>query len=293
MPIQFDNFDQQKVDRLKNHLTAMAEKGKAKHYEIFVDGLKAVTKTDEPSEFDGYEDYMTADTEQIKIIIYNSSSSPRNDQYVFMVKARSRDEATNIGLNGFEVKSFSKNSLSDWRQTQNLKTAEGMEIATLKRENLELRKELQESQEYADELAEAIEAAKANGNKIGGVHWGEVFSVALEGLVRRNTHIIAQIPAAAGLAGLIDKDNNRSDTPEENAEVSFKKKETTSNNAPVLTEQEKEFIRLFRELEKLFNQDEIGQAMQILDALSKDKTQIQPVLELLSEGEEEEEQEEQ
>ncbi len=296
MPIQFDNFDQQKVDRLKNHLVAMAEKGKAKHYEIFVDGLKAVTKTDEPSEFDGYEDYMTIDTEQIRIIIYNSSSSPRNDQYVFMVKARNRDEANNIGLNGFEVKSHSKNSLSEWRQKQTLKTSEQMEIAALKRENAELRQELQETEEYADQLAAAVEAAKANGNKIGGVHWGDVVSVALEGLVRRNTHLIAQIPAVSGLAGLIEKDNNRIESPQENAEVSFKKKETStnanaSNNAPALTDEEKQFIGLFRELEKLFTEDEMGQVMQILDALSKDKTQLQPVAELLYEDEQEEQEE--
>ncbi len=294
MPIQFDNFDQQKVDRLKSHLAAMAEKGNAKHYEIFVDGLKAVPKTDEPSEFDGYENYMTIDTEQIRIIIYNSSSSPRNDQYVFMLKARNRDEANHIGLNGFEVKSYSKNSLTEWRQQQNIKTAEQMEIAALKRENNELRNELQEADEYADKLATAVEAAKANGNKIGGVHWGDVISVALEGLVRRNTHIIAQIPAVSGLAGIIEKDNNRIDTPQENAEVSFKKKEssnTFTNTAPAFTEQEQAFIRLMRELEKLYTEEEMGQVMMILDALSKDKSQLQPVAELLSETEEEQEEE--
>lgn len=294
MPIQFDNFDQQKIDRLKNHLVAMAEKGKAKYYEVFVDGLKAVPKTDEPSEFDGYEDYMTIDTEQIRITIYNSASSPRNDQYVFMLKARSRDEANNIGLNGFQVKSYSKNSISDWRQQQNVRTAEQMEIAALKKENAELRNDLQEAEEYADKLANAVEAAKANGNKIGGVHWGEVFSVAIEGLVRRNTHIIAQIPAVSGLAGIIEKDNNRIESPQENAEVSFKKKESSlpnNNTAPALTEQEQAFVNLMRELEKLFTEDEMGQIMQILDTLSKDKTQLQPVAELLNETEEEQEEE--
>lgn len=289
MPIQFDNFDQQKVDRLKSHLVAMAEKGKAKHYEIFVDALKAVPKTDEPSEFDGYEDYMTADTEQIKICIYNTASSPRNDQYVFLIKARNREEATNLGLNGMPVKTFSRNSVSEWREAQDRKTAEGLEILSLKKENAELRRELAESEEYADTLASAVEAAKANGNKIGGVHWGEVLSVAFEGIVRRNTHIIAQIPAVSGLAGIIEKDNNRTELPQENAEVSFKKKETATHNEPALTTEEKEFVKLFHELQKHFTEDEIGQVMQILDAFSKDKSQLQPVLELVQEGEAEEE----
>ena len=283
MPIQFDNFDQQKIDRLKNHLVAMAAKNNAKQYEIFVDALKAVPKTDEPSEFDGYEDYMTPDTEQIKIIIYNTAASPRNDQYVFLLKARNREEATSLGLNGMPVKTFSRNSASEWRETQERKTAESLEILSLKKQNAELLRELAESEEYADQLAAAVEAAKENGNKIGGVHWGEVVSVALEGLVRRNTHIIAQFPAAAGLAGIIEKDNKHIEAPQENAEVSFKKKEDVVNE-PALSAAEKKFLELFHELQKFFDESEIGQVIEILDALSKDKTQLQPVLELVQEA---------
>lgn len=295
MPIQFDNFDQQKIDRLKNHLSAMAEKGKAKHYEILVDGLKAVPKTDEPSEFDGYEDYMTIDTEQIRIIIYNSTSSPRNDQYVFMLKARNRDEANNIGLSGFEVKTYSKNSLGEWRNQQRIKSVEQMEITSLKKENAELQEEIDEYVEQINTLNKLVQEAKANGNKLGGIHLGDIVSVAFEGLVRRNTHIIAQIPAVSGLAGIIDKDNNRSESPEENAEVSFKKKDTgqsDSNPQPVLTEEEQAFIRLMRELEKRYTEQEMGTVMEILDALSKDKTQLQPVAELLMEAQENDLQEE-
>jgi hypothetical protein len=285
MPIQFDNFDQQKVDRLKNHLVAMAAKNHAKHYEIFVDALKAVPKTDEPNDFDGYEDYMTPDTEQIKIVIYNTASSPRNDQYVFLMKARNREEATNLGLSGMPVKTFSRNSASEWREAHQRKTTEAMEILALKKENAELRKELTEAEEYADTLAAAVEAAKENANKIGGVHWGEVLSVALEGLVRRNTHIIAQIPAVSGLAGLIEKDNSRPAPVQENADVSFKKKEKVAE--PAWNEQEKEFVNLFKELQKHFDEHEIGQIIEILDAFSKDKSQLQPVLELVQQNEEE------
>ena len=69
MPIQFDKFDQQKVDRLKSHLEAQAKRSSAKFYEIYVDGLKAVQKTDDPNDFEGYEDYMTAETKEIKIVL--------------------------------------------------------------------------------------------------------------------------------------------------------------------------------------------------------------------------------
>src|SRR3954466_10428259 len=81
MPIQFDKFDQQKVDNLKTHLDSSAKKGTPKTYEIHVDGVKAVMKTDDPNEFYNYEAYMKEDTNEIKVIIYGSNNSPRNDQY--------------------------------------------------------------------------------------------------------------------------------------------------------------------------------------------------------------------
>lgn len=290
MPIQFDNFDQQKIDRLKNHLIAMAGKGKAKHYEIFVDALKAVPKTDEPSEFDGYEDYMTPDTEQIKICIYNTSLSPRNDQYVFLLKARNREEANSLGLSGTPVKTYSRNSLSEWREAQEKKSAEAIEIANLKKTISELRQENAELEEENEQLAAAVLAAKENGNKIGGVHIGDIVSVALEGLVRRNTHIIAKIPGASELAGLIEKDNTKTpELPEENKEVSFKKKEAAPTQ-PVLTPQEKEFIALFHELHKHFTPQEITQIIELLDEMSKDKTILNDVLEYITGEESEEEQ---
>ncbi len=292
MPIQFDTYDQQKIDRIKTHLATMAEKGKAKTYEIYVDALKAVPRTDEPSEFDGYEDYMTADSEQIKIIIYNSALSPRNDQYVFVLKARNREDAITQGLNGFPARTFTHNSLGAWRENLIHKDAQSLEIAGLKKENAELRRELAEAEEYADTLAEAVEAAKANGNKIGGVHWGDVLSVAVEGLVRRNTHLLKKIPAVSGLAGIIEQDNQRTDTePETNSEVTFKKKEETTIHEPVMSPQEQEFLLLFREMQKHFQENEIEQVLEILDMFSKDKSQITPVLELLQEGEEESEEE--
>lgn len=292
MPIQFDNFDQNKIDRLKNHLTAMAEKGKAKFYEIFVDTLKAVPKTDEVSDFESYEDYMNADTEQIKLIIYNSALSPRNDQFVFLVKARNREEAMNLGLSGMPIKKFSRNNVNEWREENKFKGEQYQENLRLKRELNEYRKELEEKETYIEQLEELIEKAKKNGNKIGGVHIGDVLSVAFEGLVRRNTHLIAKFPAASGLAGIIEQDNQRLETnptptTTEEAEVNFKKKETTVA-PPVLNEQEQAFLNLFKELEKQFTEDELGLVMEVLDAFAKDKTSLQEVLDFLQDVSEEE-----
>lgn len=285
MPIQFDTFDQHKIDRLRGHLETLSGNGKAKFYEIHVDNLTAVPKTDEPKEFDGYEDYMTPGTNQVKIKIYNSGASPRNDQYVFSMKAKDTAEALSMGLEGLNVRSYSGKEVEQLRQQKARKDRSEEEVEELENEVMELKNELIEKDEYIDKLEKAIEEAKANGNKIGGFHVGEILSVALEGIVRRNTHLIAQVPVLHGLAGIIDKDNQRTDmpAPEPASEVSFQKK-TAAPETPSLTEQEKEFINLYREISRHFTEAEIGQLIRILDELSRDKTQIIPVLELLQEA---------
>jgi len=73
MPVTNDNYDQLKIDKLKYFLEEMASKGHARPFEIFVDSLKVIPKTDDPKEFDNYEYYMNEDTEKVRILIYNSN----------------------------------------------------------------------------------------------------------------------------------------------------------------------------------------------------------------------------
>jgi hypothetical protein len=288
MPIQFDNFDQGKVDRLKNHLVAMASKNKAKFYEVFVDNLKAVPKTDEPNEFDGYEDYLTPDSVQVKIVIYNSGSSPRNDQYVFVLKARDRAEALDLGLSGTPVQSFSFNDISEWREKHRVKSAEQLEIQRLKRENSELRGVVNERDEQIAQLSELVQQAKDNGNKLGGIHLGSILSYAAEDLLKRNKDSLNKIPLIGEtLSGIFGENNETkqiSSPPAEESEVSFKRKDEVSAapiNQPTLTEEEKEFVAFFKELRNYFNEDEMGLVIEILELLSQDKTQIPVIVQLL------------
>ncbi len=286
MPIQFDKFDQQKVDRLKTHLEAQAQKGNSKFYEIFVDSLKAVQKTDEPDEFDGYENYMTADTSQIKIVIYNSGTSPRNDQFVFSMKAKNPQEALELGLDGVSFKMLSKNELSELKTNRENHLAESQVIQELNEDIEDLNKELDEKDSYISLLEQGIEKAKANGNKIGGINLSTVLAEGLEGLLRKNTHIIAQVPALEGFAKLIDQDTQQQQgvsTPTVEAEVSFTKKTAGTSEGSALTESETHFLSLFRQLQKTFTEQEIYTVIEILDRLSLDKKLIAPVLVLLEE----------
>ena len=285
MPIQFDKFDQQKVDRLKIHLEAQAQKGHPKFYEIFVDNLKAVQKTDDPNQFEGYEDYMTSETAQIKILIYTSGVSPRNEQYVFSMKAKNPQEALEMGLDGVALM-LTKSELSELKLNRDIQLAESELVQQLNAEIEKLDAQLEEQSNYVALLEQGIEQAKANGNKLGGIDLGVIITEGLDGLLRKNTHLIGQIAGLDGVAKIIDKDTLQQQLPparQENAEVSFTKK-TATNSSPALSEEETHFLSFFSELQKNCSEEELCEVIEILHRLSQDKTQIEPVIELLNQS---------
>ena len=281
MPTQLAKFDQNKIDLLKSHLVLSAQRNTPKFYEIFVDTLKAVPKTDNPEEFEGYEDYISPDSSFVKIVIY-SGLSPRNDKYFFSFKAQTQQEAFEDGLDGIAVKTYSHSELEKIKIEKAIKTSEQEEIKTLKKQVEELNSTLEQKQAHIERCEKGLQIAKENGNKIGGIHAGDVISRAVTGIIKQNSQAIEKVTGIDGLAGIIDNTGS-SVSPQESApdtEVTFKRKEATPE-VSTLSDQEKEFLKLCKVLQSHFTEPEMASVMSILDTLSKNKSQIQPVLELL------------
>ncbi len=295
MPVQFDTFSQGKIDGLKTHLETAASKGKAKSYEIWVDGLQVIPRTEEPSEFDNYEEYLTADSHQIKVVIYCTDKTNRNDKFIFSLKAKNPQEAIDMGIAGLPVKVFQSNrEIDQWRQKQTVKNEQSREMLELRNEIDGLNDLLDEKQKYIQELESVVQEAKANGNKIGGFNLGAIAAEGLELLVRRNTKYMREWPGFSGIADRIDEDTkarkiDTSKIPEAQAEseVTFKKKDSAGDGI-ILTDQEKELLNFFKQVQKHFSQDEFEKVIEILDYLNKDKTELDAVLDYLKDEEKEE-----
>src|SRR4051812_34250329 len=108
MPIKFDSYDQLQIDSLKTVLDSNVELGRPKSYEIHVDQTKAVSKTTDVNQFYKYEDFMTPSTCSVRFVFFCPNNSPRNDQYVFVLKANSPQDALNKGLDGVVHQVFNK-----------------------------------------------------------------------------------------------------------------------------------------------------------------------------------------
>lgn len=272
MPVTTEQYDQLKIDKLRHFLEAQAEKGMAKPFEIFVDNLKVVAKTDDPKEFDSYEFYMNEDTERVRILIYNSNLSPRNDQYCFMVQKTIGSKSLN-GLG--EIESIVQEKLAARDREY--------EMNRLKEELEAAKQDLEETEEYAEKLEKEIQDLKQNKFKLGNINVAEFASAALENIVRRNPQILSKLPGGAALAGFVEQDNkeqearmlNQQTGPEPN--VSFQKE-----TAPEITEEEKRYLAYLKAFEKNLNQEQAEMFNLILQAMINDPSIIPTILDLIT-----------
>ena len=272
MPVNNENFDQLKIDKLKHFLEDMSGKGQARPYEIFVDSLKVVPKTEDPKDFESYEYYMNEDTEKIRILIYNTNLSPRNDQYNFFVQKNKHDKAMN-GLG--EIDNIIQEKLAARDKEY--------EYSRLKEELEEIKVQLEEAEEYSETLVAELDDLKKNRFKLGNFNMGEFASLALEGIVRRNPQMLLKIPGGEALAGLIEQDNADqrktpaiSQVPE--GEVSFQKK---SGAGEPLNEEQKRYAAFLSQLEQTFNEAQLADVMLIIQRLAEEPAKLTAVKQLL------------
>jgi hypothetical protein len=275
MAITSETYDQLKIDKLKLYLQTQADRNAARYYEIYVDNLKAVHKTSDIQEFDSYEDYMTEDTDRIRILVYSTNpQSPRNDQYVYRMKKQNEEKTVvqQQGLSGIEI----ENRMEEKLQTHR----ERWEHEALVKELEQTKQQLKESEEYAEKLVAELAVYRSKKMHWGNVNLGEFASVVVEGIVRRNPQMVAKLPGGEALAGIIEDDNREraTTTPTPETEVSFKKKSDT----PELSEEEKGYLNFMRGIAESFDDEEIIILTQVITKLEEDSTQLKPVAELLN-----------
>jgi hypothetical protein len=282
-----EKYDLVKIERLKHFLESATEKGRPKFYEVFVDNLKAVDKTSDPEAFDEYLVYMSDDTRMVKVLIYTSTENcPRNDKFIFTVTSqeKERDDKRRQELSGFEIEEKIQSVVQQEREKMNTEL--------LKKELQEIKEELEEAETYIEDLEKKLVEAK-NTKVSAKENFGEVVSLALESIVRRNTHLLSGIPMIGqGLAGVVEQDNKRlEDTALNSASaiqernVTFKRvvndDEDKASAKSTISKEDGETLDYFKTLREAFSGEEMVQVLQIIGVLSYQKESIPSVLELL------------
>ncbi|MBN8877055.1 MAG: hypothetical protein J0I32_05870 [Sphingobacteriales bacterium] len=258
MPITTEKYDQLKIDKLKHLLTELAAKGQARPFEIFVDGLKVVPKTEDVKEFENYEYYINEDSEKIRILIYYSLTSPRNDQYVYYIQ-RGRIEKPLSGLGELDGIIQEKLEARDREH----------EARQIKQELEETKKQLEEAEQYAELLEKQLEQANSNKHKLGKLDLVELGSLVLERMAAKNAGALERM----GLGGIVAAPVTEAIA--EPVAASFEKQQHAH-------QPEQRHIELFQQLESVFNNEQLEIVMQIIGKFATEPTHLQTVASLLN-----------
>lgn len=262
--ISKQKYDQGKMDKLAEYLRIYHQKDQPLDYEIIVDGLKVVRRTNDPDMFPMYENFVTADTKSIEILFYVGTSNV-NDKHIFTLI----DEPKEQGLSGIEIDNRIQEKV-DQKVDQHKKD---LEYEALKKDNKDLQEEVDELEKEVEKLEKEKEDFIKNQSPLKG-YLGEIGSSFVESFIRRNPNVIKNIPGGETLAGLLNTDAKPEGGQPENAEVSFQPKTKTTS----LSEEDQAAITFVNQLKSQFSKDEFDKILLILQTLADDKSKIDLIL---------------
>lgn len=271
MPLHDLKFDQHKIDSLKRYLQREAEKGRTKDYEIIIDGFRVVSRTDDITEFDDYEQEIKSDTRNISILIFDGPGTNRNTRYSFALQSDSSNRS-NGSLNGLgEIEQVIADKLAEREREHDLQQVKEQLKAT--------KQQLTESEEYSETLEQRIKDMESK-RFTNAVSIGEVASLVLNSLIKKN---IDRIPGGQALAGLLGADQPDESTSSPNsspAQASFEKQSDGNS----LDEQTQNRLALIEQMQQSFNEQQMVGVFNILDILVATPEKIDVLLAQLQPG---------
>lgn len=259
-----EKYEQRKIDSLIQYLRLYHQRGQAIDYEILVDGFKAVRRTSDPDMFTMFENFVTADTRSIEVLLFSGTSNNNEKRIFYFGDApKEREE----GLTGLDVKTMVDQEVNRKMQAR--------EFEDLKKQNNDLKQHISDLESEVDELEKHNARLEARQSPLNNV-LGDIGSSLVESFIKRNPKLMANFPGGEALAGLLATENSdeSSDTTSE-SEVSFKPKQ---NALPSMSEEDQAAIQFVNQLKAQFTKNEFDSILLVLQALAEDKSKIDVVL---------------
>jgi hypothetical protein len=254
-----EKYEQKKIDNLMQYLRLYSEKGQPIDYEILVDGFKAVRRTSDPDMFTMFENFVTADTRSIEVLLFTGSSN-NNEKRIFYF-----GELPKEGLSGIDVK-----SMVDEEVQRKLREKE---YDVLKEENKRLQGHIADLESEVEELEKHVSRLELKQSPLNSF-LGDVGSSLVESFIKRNPKLMAAFPGGETLAGLLQNQGEAQiDEAEEQAEISFKPKESIKEEH-ALSEEDQAAIQFVNQLKAQFTKEEFEKVLHILQTLADDKSKI-------------------
>lgn len=279
---QTNPYNDVRLSQFKMWLHDMVDKGEGKYFEVYVDDVKVVPRTSKIESLEDHKVYLDDTSETVKVFIYNTENSNRYTQFTFFLEKKKQTELPVqvqtpqvIGLSGIEL----ENKINE-RLLQGLaQERERWQNDLMKRDFDVCKKELSEAEEYIEDLEKQLSTYKSKKMQWGDVNLGDVASVIVEGMVKRNPHWVAKLPGGDALAGLIAQEATENTTAEVIENEVVLKKKTPGDEG--MSEETKAQLGFLKQLESHFNQEQLDKVMLILQSFVEEPKNIETVFELL------------
>ena len=277
--ITTEKYDLVRIERIRNFLESSTEKGKPKFYEIFVDNLKAVDKTDDIGCFDEYKMYMDENSQMVKILIYTSTENcPRNDKFIFSVR-NPQEEKRQEQLNGIDF----QNKIDLAIQQERDRT----QLLQLQKELEATKAQLEEAEEYGESLQEKLVELQLSFKQfkekrigLSEMNTGRLVGFVTNYFIKSYPSLAKKVPVLSTLSGFLTDDAESAeqlgDVPQTSSEgsVSFSKKNADLNSAPEFDGETKQKLAFIEEMEDAFSTDQLQQVCEIIKGLQAHPDQI-------------------
>lgn len=288
--ITTEKYDLVRIEKLKHFLESNQQSGRPKFYEVFVDNLKVVDKTSDPTVFDNYLVYMGDDTRMVKVLIYTSTENcPRNDKFIFTVRD-TQQENRHEELSGIEVENRINTAIEKERANNHLQV--------LQKELEQARQKLQECEEYNDELEEKLtavetefEAFRKKKISFSEMNTGKLVGFATDYFMKNYPSLSSKVPLISALSGFLTESDGEQQLPDmagsneasnNTTQATFSKKESsTSTSAPALDLATQRKLIFFEQMEAAFSEKQMEKVIEIIQQLAADTSQVDTIHELL------------
>ncbi|HYD22680.1 MAG TPA: hypothetical protein VEB40_14460 [Flavipsychrobacter sp.] len=266
MPLIEEKFDQSRIDSIRRYLQREKDKGRAKDYEIVIDGFKVVSRTDNLDEFEDYEQELKNSTRNISILVYDGPNTNRNTRYSLLLQGEPSVPASK-GLNGLgEIDQIIQERL-DAKEKE-------FELKQLREKLTETQQALEEAEDYADELETKIEELR-EARLLQSKNWGEVLSGFLSAATKDSNS-----PVGKALAGLLGVEQNARPI-----ELQGSKEETEASyerSQPELSEEMKNHIAIIAQIQQSFDPNRKAAVLFLLDYYCKYPEKLDETIKFLN-----------
>jgi hypothetical protein len=176
--IKTEKYNPDRIELIKMNLEQHAEAGNPRYYEIQVDGLKAVSRTQDIKQFDNYELYIDETAERLKIMLFQGTSH-KYDSFIFL--CNNSEPLHGLVPTNISVEDKINQALRD------------KELIDVKAKIEELKLELEEAIEYQETLEEKIQELESQKPEKG----ERLFNLLLhygENVMKKNPQALRKLP---------------------------------------------------------------------------------------------------